>query len=872
MKILVSFLVMLPLAAFGQVYNDFEISGLQGWIQSPAGQWGIDSASPLSGRFSLWHCFDNSEAGSAQAAVRLMNLKPDRGTIKWSFQVRHGCDPSSSNNWSVFLMSDAPASEMKPGGKVNGYAAGVNFTGYDDTLRVWKIKNGSAVTVVKTDINWQAIIGTTQPATIFIERTPGGVWSIKIILPGGEEKGVYKGIDNEIFEVEWFGIFYRYTSTRDRLLWFDNLIIDGPFFQDTEPPQPVSCTIKSRRTIELIFNEKILPGFLNRSNFLLNSTFYPVDDAQSTGTLSYLLNFDSDFINRQPSELLIKNLCDRDSNCISDLAISFIPLWAEHGDVVISEIMADPTPAVSLPVKEYLEITSRSEQPISLKGWALCAEGQKSYFPDVTINNGDYIILCSVADTGLFKQYGSVVGLKSFPALTDSGKCLWIADSSGVMIHGIEYNSSWYGDRMKAEGGWSLEMIDISCPFNYEGNWKASVSPSGGTPGRPNSVLGNYTDRYFEGITNVFPADSFMIKVSFSEPVKNFERLREAVRINGKVVNSIQALDPLQREFIIIPSEPFVRRRQYTLTLLDDVTDYAGNRASKNSFIFGLPEPVTTRDVVFNELLFNSLPGDADFIEFYNVSDKIIDISSLSVASGNIKDGTVSSSTPLSEKGRCLLPGAYYAITTDRKAVVERYFSSDEKNIFNVPRFPSMPDDEGHLILFNKSLEVVDEAYYSEKQHFALLTSVEGVSLEKIMPQAESSSRSNWYSASESSGWGTPGARNSVFTGKQSDDQMITLSSSRLTPDNDGEEDLLVISFSFPGTGNVVSVIIFDENGSEVKRLATNYFIGSEGMLVWDGTASDGSVVRRGIYIIYISSFDNKGKTGKWKKVCSVLR
>jgi len=69
-----------------------------------------------------------------------------------------------------------------------------------------------------------------------------------------------------------------------------------------------------------------------------------------------------------------------------------------------------------------------------------------------------------------------------------------------------------------------------------------------------------------------------------------------------------------------------------------------------------------------------------------------------------------------------------------------------------------------------------------------------------------------------------------------------------------------------------VNVSVFDENGRIVRKLAENYLAGSQASLTWDGTAGDGSLLRRGIYIILISVYDDTGKSGKWKKVCTIIR
>ena len=147
--------MLMPVTAFGQIMENFESGTLSGWVQSPEGHWNTDTATPVSGTCSLHHSFDNSEAGSDWIGTALINLHPDRGNTSWSFTVRHGYDPSASNNWAFFIMSDSDPAYARNGPGINGYAVGVNQTGYDDTLRLWKVKNGLFSSVVNSHVNWQ---------------------------------------------------------------------------------------------------------------------------------------------------------------------------------------------------------------------------------------------------------------------------------------------------------------------------------------------------------------------------------------------------------------------------------------------------------------------------------------------------------------------------------------------------------------------------------------------------------------------------------------------------------------------------------------------------------------------------------------------
>ncbi len=360
--------------------------------------------------------------------------------------------------------------------------------------------------------------------------------------------------------------------------------------------------------------------------------------------------------------------------------------------------------------------------------------------------------------------------------------------------------------------------------------------------------------------------------VRFSEPVIKSPIRPENVRIDGTEVLSVVSADMLFRKFIIEPAVPLIKGKTYELKVSDDVRDFAGNGIQKKNFVFGLTEPPEKGDIQFNELLFNPWPGDPDYIEFYNVSGRYIDASRLQIVSVSEVTGEKSSLLPLSDESRCLLPESYYAVTIVKDKITERYFSSDPDNIFEIASLPSMPDDKGHLILYNAELQVVDEVKYTEDMHYSLLSSFEGVALEKITPSLVSYEPDSWHSASESMGWGTPGMPNSVFTEMEARSDQVSLSSSKITPDNDGNEDFLLITLNLKGNGNVISATVFDETGILVKKIVTNMLAGSAATLTWDGTSADGTIVNTGIYIIFISLFDDTGKSEKWKKVCTVIR
>jgi hypothetical protein len=350
--------------------------------------------------------------------------------------------------------------------------------------------------------------------------------------------------------------------------------------------------------------------------------------------------------------------------------------------------MADPSPAVSLPSKEYIEIHNRSLIPYNLKGWMLSDGNAKCYFPERIIPPGDYFIVCQIQDTSFFKVYGKTMGVKSFPALTDAGKLLYICDQDRNLVHGVEYSPDWYGDVLKDGGGWSLEMIDEDYPFFQEGNWKASVSDDGGTPGRENSVSRSNPDVLFTGFANVFPIDDHTISVSFPESVSMPSDCKEYITVDDNSVDSVSSADLLLRAFTVMLAAPLETGEIYTISAGKEVRDFAGNPMKQNEFEFGLPEEVRPGDIAFNELLFNPFPGEPDYIEFYNRSPRIINASALLLVSVSSETGDTSSVIRVSEEDRCMIPGAYFVITTDRESVISRFPSSVSERIFRVKSLP----------------------------------------------------------------------------------------------------------------------------------------------------------------------------------------
>jgi hypothetical protein len=866
-KVILLSSVMLSLCASAQICFSFEDSTTGGWLFNLPDRWHADSVSPLNGSFSLHHAWDNDEASADAAVFSISGLCPDSSEVRWDFTIRHGTDPSSSNKWAFLLMSDAGAETIASDGDYNGFAVGVNISGYDDTLRLWHLSEGKINSVITTRINWQTDVGVEKAVRIRVKRQPGGIWTIEAwSLEQGETGiwyGEWGGISKELLIPRFAGIFYSYTSTRDRLLWLDDVCLSGIIIPDTLPPSVLSVTALTPDILQVICDEELNESFSEVGNFRMN-TENSVSSVIKLNRFIYELHLTGNMENRKQIALTIDSLCDLSGNCSISRTVTFVPIYAITGDVVISEIMADPSPPVGLPESEYLEITNLTSDSINTREWLLIADRDTSVFPQRWIKAGERVILCPAARQSEFAEYGEVYGLKPFPVLNDSGETIALRDGCGALIHAVSFTPSFYNDVLRSGGGWAAELTDIENPFNEPDAWRASLDPAGGTPGRENSVAIKTYDNKCPEIIAAWPVTTEMIRIMFDETVIAY---KSAVWSEGGDETLPALSGDIADRTLLIPlrnhlSSGVISRIEIPVS----VTDFAGNSVCTTELKTGLPTTPAYGEILFNELLPDPDAGCQDYLELYNNSQKIFSLSELLLADGSNAPAIFISAVP-----RLLFPEDYIALTTDRLALLSYYRCSDRSAVYETSSLPAMPDERGSLVLYDRSMNIIDRVDYSSSMHLLFLSGREGIALEKVAPQLPSGVKGNWHSASESCGWGTPGAENSTLLYPSAKETGMNLSSSRVSPDGDGFEDILSVDVYPGGEDNIITVTIFNDRGFAVRRLAERFSAGIGAQFVWDGTSDNGARLPAGLYMIITESFNSSGDTRRWKEPCAVL-
>ena len=149
---------------------------------------------------------------------------------------------------------------------------------------------------------------------------------------------------------------------------------------------------------------------------------------------------------------------------------------------------------------------------------------------------------------------------------------------------------------------------------------------------------------------------------------------------------------------------------------------------------------------------------------------------------------------------------------------------------------------------------VIDSFDYDEDLHHFLIDDTEGISLERISTQIPASDRTNWSSASETVGFGTPGLPNSITGG--GDQNVFSVAQKLISPNDDGFNDALEVSYALDNTDYLGEINIFSDQGFRVATLLNNGTVGSSGIWTWDATDDDGEPVSQGIYVIIIELFN----------------
>jgi hypothetical protein len=536
------------------------------------------------------------------------------------------------------------------------------------------------------------------------------------------------------------------------------------------------------------------------------------------------------------------------------------------GDILITELMPDPSPSIGLPEVEYIELYNASESAIELLGSTVSGI---EFTQSLVLSSGAYVVLTAVENEFAFLNFPNVVYLEDLSAsfLTNAGRELELLNPDGVSVDRVNYDLSWYNDSGKEDGGYSLERINLLEPCRGADNWTGSEADFGGTPGEQNSVFSEEPDMVAPEIIAVYAQGANLIEVRFSEVIDSMSVLLTDITITPTIgVDAVLNSPPDYASLFIQLDESLEPGVRYRLSL-EAISDCVGNLIeSTETFDFALPQIGEPGDVLINEILFNPRTAGRDFVEIYNASAKNIGLKNWVLQNADLTTRVIS------ENPLVIFPGQHLVLTDGVNTTIQEYPMSGayRENFHEMESLPSYNNGDGSVILADSLENSIDRFDYLEDYHFPLLNTFDGVSLERLSYTRPTNERGNWSSASERVGFATPGYVNSQFLPEGRASAQFELQDEVFSPDNDGFEDVLLINYAMDGPDYLATIRIYDSRGRLIRGLTNNLLLGTEGTLTWDGTTDDRSKARIGPHIILIEIFNPAGKTETFKIPCIV--
>jgi len=840
-------MLILSTISFSQVYDNFEDGDL---TNNP--EWnGNQERFKINSNFQL----QLNHPGETNSAY-LSTINQIMDSVSWSFFVKLSFSPSANNNLKVYLVSN----QSNLGADLEGYYLQFGEAGTSDAIELFKQNGGEHISICRGE---EGRIASSFSVRIRVVHKQGN-W---VVYSDFDDIGNYtiecQAYDDSYDVASYFGFLCKYTSSNATKFYFDDIAIKYVEVDQTVP-KVESVSVIENNKLKILFSEAVTKETAEQtSNYEVNlNVGKPTNASLDASQKEVVLDFQNAFEEDIAYGIQISGIKDLVNNIMNDTTVGFKRTELKAFDVIINEIMADPTPAVHLPDAEYLEIYNRTGNHIDLSDWILQIGTSEKVFPEVGIPPGGYLILCKSSNVYLLSSYGTCIGFSSF-SLTNAGTQLILKNKFSAIIHELTYTDDWFQDDDKADGGWSLERIDPETYCQEEGNWQESVDERGGSPGAINSINSVIGEPEELSISSIQIIDANHIRLTFNAKMDSLsygntlfydidngigqpiERVMEAPKYNSI---SFLLSEDLQKDII------------YTIETLEGITACGGYDASGLTARFAIPKDIEKGDIVFNEILFDAAIDDGEYIELVNISDKVLDISSLEISRLKINQYDTTWYT-MSLSGNLFFPNDYIAYTSSASQVEKVYFSENPERIIDLDDFISLPNSEGQLILHRNTSKdsVIDRLYYSEDWHYSLLNYTKGVSLEK-MDLFGANVQENWHSAASDVNYGTPAYQNSQFQEAGETNSKFELSPEIFSPDNDGYDDVLHINYKMEEAGFTLNLIIYDSRGRKIKHLVKNELLSTSGSFYWDGETDDYQKAPIGIYILYFEYFNLNGQ------------
>lgn len=290
--------------------------------------------------------------------------------------------------------------------------------------------------------------------------------------------------------------------------------VNSIYAPDTAPPTGLFAEQHAPSELLVFFDEPLDPASVTPDAFELDDGRTPERLATTADGTRVTLTFASALTGDYVS---LTGLSDPAGNRLSATALP-IHYQPAPGEVVINEIMFDPLAddfddRPNQP--EYVELMSTASRPLTLRRGYWTDRPTETGEAD-TVSFGDrfaalppegFAVAFAQPDPVAQPAQASTLA-RAFPAtdfsradvtllpipshslgLLNNGSLIRLHQADGDPLAAVAYDPDWHAPGLVETKGVALARISPDAPAQDPQAWTSSVDPSGGTPGRPNSVF-----------------------------------------------------------------------------------------------------------------------------------------------------------------------------------------------------------------------------------------------------------------------------------------------------------------------------------------------------------------------------------------------
>ncbi len=527
----------------------------------------------------------------------------------------------------------------------------------------------------------------------------------------------------------------------------------------------------------------------------------------------------------------------------------FVPFPAPP--LVLNEFMSIPAADQC----EFIEVYNISGSEVNLGDFGISDEVRTRvvYFPQKTVPAGSYFVMAK--SDSIFNFYNvdaeKVFVTSSLAVLNNETDKIFLLTRSGGVTDSIAY--SGFGATGK-----SVEKRSPELSSDVLSNW--TYSETSGTPTKKNSAMPFDFDLKISRIIPPAIIDPTGFN-RFGVTVKNIGYQHTAsfsvsAYADG-VYNSSSEITaaPAPDDSVTVETDIFFERSG-TVGIMFEAEVSGDQNTQNNSLETQIFVPFQSPPLTINEFMKNPSAGQCEYIEIVNTSDETIDLSDFGISDEN-KANAVFFPYFVS------LPGDLIVMAKD--SLIFNFESILNSNVFVAPKLAALNNSSDNIFILSKNGSVIDSISYKGFDNDA------GRSIEKINPKFSSSDLSNWVYCVHK---GTPTAKNSVFQdpGDIGTSASFRISPKTATPNGDGDNDNLVISYEFDSAYVYLTMKIFNIKGQLIAMPKNGDYSTSSGSFVWNCLSESGKTIDTGAYICLLKAKDDQGKVTELKEVFYIAK